>query len=64
MQNLLDQVRHWTVYKPNNIMVYEGDKTFEIYNRALRLAGGLKKLGIGKGMRVGVLMFNNYRVSV
>jgi long-chain acyl-CoA synthetase len=45
-------------------MVYEGDKTFtykEIYNRALRLAGGLKKLGIGKGMRVGVLMFNNYR---
>jgi long-chain acyl-CoA synthetase len=64
MQNLLEQVRHWMVYKPKGIMVYEGDKTFtyaEIYDRARRFAGGLKKLGIKKGMRVGVLMFNNYR---
>ena len=64
MRSLLDQVRHWTIYKPNNIMVYEGDRTFtyrEIFDRARRLAGGLKKLGIKKGMRVGALMFNHYR---
>jgi long-chain acyl-CoA synthetase len=64
MQNLIEQVRHWTVYKPNSVMVYEGEKTFtyaEIYDRARRFAGGLKKMGINKGMRIGVLMFNNYR---
>ncbi len=64
MRSLLDQVRHWTIYKPNDVMVYEGDLRFsycEIFHRALRLAGGLKKLGVRKGMRVGALMFNHYR---
>lgn len=64
MRSLLDQVLHWTIYKANNTMVYEGDRTFtyrEIFDRARRLAGGLKKMGIKKGMRVGALMFNHYR---
>jgi long-chain acyl-CoA synthetase len=64
MQNLLEQVRHWMVYKPNDVMVYEGEQTFtytDIYNRALRFAGGLKRLGLEKGARIGVLMFNHYR---
>lgn len=64
MRSLLDQVRHWTIYKPKDVMVYEGDLRFsycEIFHRALRLAGGLKKLGVRKGMRVGALMFNHYR---
>ncbi len=45
-------------------MVYEGDRTFtyeEIFKRAKCFAGGLRSLGLKKGMRVGVLMFNNYR---
>lgn len=61
MQNLLEIVRHWAIKSPNRPLAYEGDKVFtysEVYKRARRLSGGLKKLGITKGMRVGALMYN------
>ena len=64
MQSLLDEVRHGAVMHPGKVMVYEGDKTFtykEVFERARCLSGGLRNMGLKKGMRVGAIMFNNYR---
>ena len=64
MQNLLDQVRHGAVMHPDKVMIYEGDEAFtyeEVLRRARRLSGGLRRIGIRKGMRIGAIMFNHYR---
>lgn len=64
MQSLLDQVRYWATTEPDRVMVREGDRTYsygEMFDRARRLAGGLGKLGIRKGDRVAVLLFNQSR---
>ncbi|MBN2515901.1 MAG: long-chain-fatty-acid--CoA ligase [Deltaproteobacteria bacterium] len=64
MRSLLDQVRHWVVKEPQKFMVYDEDRKFtyeQIYDRARRFSGGLRKLGVGKKARIGVIMFNSYR---
>ncbi len=64
MQTLLGQLKHWNKLTPSKPFVYDGELTLtyaEAYNRALRFAGGLRKLGLEKGVRVAPIMFNGFR---
>ena len=64
MKNLLGQLKHWAKLTPSKEFVFDGDVTLtfkEVYDRALRFAGGLKALGLERQSRVAPLIFNSYK---
>lgn len=64
MNNLLDHIRHWCKIKPGDPFAIDGETRLsyeDTLGRALRLAAGVKKLGVDRGDRVACIMFNRYR---
>ncbi len=65
MRNLLQTLEHWVKLNPNKELVIDVDNDVrytyaQVYDRAKRLAGGLKKLGVKKGARIANMMYNSY----
>ena len=63
MENLLESLKHWVKLSPEKKLVIDGEIRYtyaEVYDRAGRLAGGLHRLGAGKGTRVANMMFNSH----
>lgn len=64
MKNLLEQLKHWNRLTPAKVFQYDGELSFtvaETYDRALRISGGLKALGLKKGERAAPILFNGHR---
>lgn len=64
MKSLLDQLKHWCKFKPDATLAIDGDVTLtygDALNRALRFAGGMRRLGLERRDRVAPILFNGYR---
>lgn len=63
MENLLETLKYWVKLNPNKELVVDGEvrHTYaEVYERAKRLAGGLRDLGVKRGARVANMMYNSH----
>ena len=63
IKHLLDRVRHWA---PDQQIVYRDLRTFtyrEFLSRTEKLARVLASLGVGKGVKVGVLDYDSHQIG-